>query len=341
MRDITSIQIVKEMRLGWNLGNTLDASPTETSWGNPLTTLSILAEVKNAGFNTVRIPVTWQNHLETVPHFAVDEAWLLRVEEVASNVLSLGMFAILNTHHESWVSLMPSADVTAITERLTQLWSKIAHRFKDYDEHLLFETLNEPRTTDDTQWNGGTESARSLLNVYNLCAVNAIRNTGGNNLLRHILIPTHAASSIASCINDLSIPNFDEKVIVSIHNYFPNDLCFGSASTWGSPGEKTAIMTEFERIDQLLPQKGRAVVIGEWGSVHNNNTAVRVDHAYAYAREASSRNMLPIWWDNGRSHIGPDGFGLLDRRASSPTWIFPEIVIALVQGTMDGQALTR
>jgi aryl-phospho-beta-D-glucosidase BglC (GH1 family) len=341
MRDITSMQIVKEMRLGWNLGNTLDASPTETSWGNPETTLSMLAEVKNAGFNTVRIPVTWQTHQETAPLFDIDETWLMRVEKVVNDVLSLGMYAILNTHHDHWVSLMPSADVTAITERLTRLWTTIASRFKDYDEHVLFETLNEPRTTDDSQWNGGTESARSLLNTYNLGAVNAIRGTGGNNLFRHILIPTHAASSLTNCISDLSIPNFDPKIIVSLHAYYPNDFCFGSASTWGSSGEKAALATEFERICQLLTKKGRAVIIGEWGSVNSNNTAVRVDHAYTFAREASSRGILPIWWDNGRSHVGPDGFGLLDRRASPPKWLFPEIVTALLQGTLDGQTLGR
>jgi len=112
MRDITSMQVVKEMGIGWNLGNSLDAAGTETSWGNPATTRAMIDAVKTAGFNTVRIPITWMNHIGAAPEYRVDEAWMARVQEVADYVLSDDMFAIINTHHDGWVSAMPDADQT-------------------------------------------------------------------------------------------------------------------------------------------------------------------------------------------------------------------------------------
>jgi aryl-phospho-beta-D-glucosidase BglC (GH1 family) len=336
MRNVSSLELVKEMHLGWNLGNTLDAPAGETAWGNPKTTQAMIDAVKAAGFKTVRIPVTWQKHMGAAPDYVVDSAWMDRVEEVANYVLSTGMFAIVNTHHDEWVSVMPTADKAAITAQLVKLWTQIATRFKNYDEHLVFETLNEPRTTDDTQWNGGTPEARAMINAYNLAAVNAIRATGGNNAQRHIMIPTHAANASATCIGDLVIPNNDPKIIVSLHTYYPYDISMGTATTWGTDKEKADMIAELDRLATALPKKGRAAVIGEWGTIDKSNTAVRVEHARTYAREARARGFCAIWWDNG--FIGKDGFGLLNRKVSPVSWFYPEIKDALAAGATAGAA---
>jgi endoglucanase len=331
MRDISSMDLVKEMKLGWNLGNTMDStSGGETGWGNPMTTQAMIDAVKARGFNTVRIPVTWDTHMGAAPNYTIDTAWLNRVEVIVNYVLNDGMYAIVNTHHDNWVSLMPTADQAAISDRLVKLWTQIANRFKNYDDHLVFETLNEPRTTDSTQWNGGTPAARTILNGYNAAAVNAIRATGGNNALRHIMIPTHAATPSDTCINALVIPNGDARIIVSLHTYYPNSFSMSTtgATTWGTTAERTAMATELDRIYNLLGKNGRAVIIGEWGSINKNNTAARVAHAEAYAADVRARGMLPIWWDNGVGTSG--GFGLLNR--SALTWFFPEIADALARG---------
>jgi endoglucanase len=336
MRDIPSTQIVEEMHLGWNLGNTLDSDPDETAWGNPRTTQAMLDVIASADFRTVRIPVTWMHHMGGAPNYAVDDAWLDRVEEVTNYVLSTGMYAIVNTHHEEWVSLMPGADHGAIADRLSLLWTQIAARFRDYDDYLIFETMNEPRTRDETQWTGGTPEARTILNSYNLAAVDAIRATGGNNAVRHIMIPTHAANASTTCIDDLVVPNDDPRIIISLHTYYPNDLSFGDTSSWGTTSDRTEMEAELDRIYDLLPARGRAAVIGEWGTVNLNNTSVRADHAETYARLVRERGMCPIWWDNGATAQGGDGFGLLDRSASPPAWAFPSIVTGLVDGANAG-----
>lgn len=339
MRDITPSQIVEEMHLGWNLGNTLDADPDETAWGNPRTTQAMMDTLHAGGFNTVRIPVTWEHHMGGPPDYTVDEAWMDRVEEVAGYVLSTGMYAIVNTHHDEWVSLMPFADHDAVAEQLTSLWTQIATRFRDYDDHLIFETLNEPRTRDATEWTGGTPEARQILNGYNLAAVNAIRATGGNNTVRQIMVPTHAANPSTETIEDLVIPNDDPNIIVSLHTYYPNEFSMGNEAAWGSDSDRTQMADELDRIYDLLPANGRAVVIGEWGSINKNNTSARVDHAETYARMVRERGMCSVWWDNGAAAPGSDGFGILDREASPPDWSFPEIAAALADGAEAGAGL--
>jgi endoglucanase len=247
------------------------------------------------------------------------------------------MYAILNTHHDDWVSLMPAADQTAVANQLAKLWTQIAVRFKNYGDHLIFETLNEPRTKDNTEWTGGTADARKRLNAYNVAAVNAIRASGGNNAKRYIMIPTHGANSSTTCINDLVIPDNDARIIVSIHTYWPYNFSAGDGvSTWGSSADLSAMNTELDRIASLLPKKGRAAVVGEWGSINQNNTASRVAHAKAYSEAVIKRGMAAIWWDNGGLKTGKDNYGLLNRSVTPPSWSFPEIVQALSAGATTG-----
>jgi endoglucanase len=326
---LSPIDTVKDMKLGWNLGNTLDATPGgETGWGNPMTTKAMIDAVKAAGFNTVRLPVTWQDHLGAAPDYAIDSAWLDRVEEVTNYVLSNGMYAIVNTHHDEWVSLMPDADQTVIKDKFGKLWTQIATRFRNYDYHLVFETLNEPRTKDATEWTGGTPAARALLNADNALAVKAIRDTGGNNAQRLIMIPTHGANSSTECINDLVVPNNDPRIILSLHTYYPWAFSGDAKGTadFGSASDISAMNSELDRIVSLTIAKGRAAIIGEWGSLDKGNTAARVAHAHAYAAAVRKHGLLPVWWDN--NVIGAEaGFGLLNR--SALTWYFPEIKDAL------------
>jgi len=332
IRGISPMDAVKEMKLGWNLGNTLDAWPGgETGWGNPLTTKQMIDTLKAAGFNTVRLPVTWKDHLGPAPDYVIDAAWLARVQEVTSYVLANGMYAIVNTHHDEWVSLMPDADQALITDKLSKLWTQIAAGFRNYDDHLVLETLNEPRTTDNTEWSGGTPAARMILNGYNAAAVKAIRETGGNNALRFVMIPTHGANSATQCVNDLVIPNDDPRIIISLHTYYPYSFALDSTGTaeFGSPADLAAMNAELDRIANLTVKKGRAAIIGEWGSLDKGNTPARVTHAQAYAAAIRQRGLVPIWWDNNLLGASA-GFGLLDR--STLGWYYPEIKDALATG---------
>lgn len=348
MREMTSMEIVYDMKVGWNLGNTLDAwadgvsgLETETSWGNPKTTKELIDSIKEKGFKTVRVPVTWKAHFGPAPSYTIDEEWLDRVEEVINYVLDNGMYAILNSHHDEWVTLTSSSQ-SEVTDKITKIWAQIADRFKDYSDYLIFETLNEPRLYGTQyEWTGGTAEARDILNAYNLAIVNTIRGSGGNNDKRHIMIPTHAATTIDVAQDALVIPNNDKRIIVSQHTYWPYNFTMntgdGATSSWGSEKDQAECIEELDRIANKFVEKGIPVIIGEWGSIDRSNTSDRAFHAEFYAREVRKRGMLPVWWDNGYEKSG--GFALINRKKL--TWVFPSIADGIIKGVNDGTSVSQ
>jgi len=333
MRDISAIDLVKDIRIGWNLGNTLDA-PTETGWGNPKTTKAMIDKVKEMGFNAVRVPVTWNTHIGPAPDYKIDEAWLNRVEEVVNYVLDNGMYAIINIHHDnSWI--VPTyAKEQQSKEKLIKVWEQIAARFKNYNDYLLFETMNEPRVEGSPQeWTGGTYENRDVINRFNLAAVNTIRASGGNNDKRFILVPTNAATGLDVALNDLVIPNNDSRVIVSIHAYSPYFFAMdiNGTSYWGSDSDKASLTSELDAFYNRFVKNGRAVIIGEFGTIDKRNLSSRVAHAEHYAKEAAARGIAVFWWDNGYYNPGDsETYALLDRR--NLKWYYPEIAEALIRG---------
>jgi len=329
IRDITSLQLVNDMKIGWNLGNALDATGGETNWGNPVTTHAMIDKIKEAGFNTVRIPVTWDGHMGEGPDYTLDQTWLNRVEEVANYAMDNDMYVIINLHHEdSWIKPFYANEVATMNQ-LTKVWAQVADRFKWYSDYLIFETMNEPRPVGTAdEWSGGSFENRDVINKCNLAAVNTIRGAGGHNASRYIMIPTIAASATAVAINDLVIPNNDSRVIVSIHMYSPYSFALDSngTSSWGSESDKAAIDSELDVLYNKFVSNGRAVVIGEMGAINKNNTADRVAQAEYCVRGARARGITPIWWDNGAAN----SFGIFDRNTLA--WSCPEVAQALVRG---------
>lgn len=333
MRDISAIDFVKDIKIGWNLGNTLDA-PTETGWGNPRTTKAMIDKVKEMGFNAVRVPVTWDTHIGSAPSYKIDEAWLNRVEEVVNYVIDNDMYAIINVHHDNTWIIPTYANEEQSKEKLVKLWEQIADRFKDYSDYLVFETMNEPRVIGSpTEWTGGTYENRDVINKFNLAVVNTIRASGGNNAKRFIMVPTNAATSLDVALNDLVIPNNDDRVIVSIHAYSPYFFAMdvNGTSNWGSDYDKTSLAYELDAIYNRFVKNGRAVIIGEFGTIDKNNLSSRVAHAEHYAKEAAARGITVFWWDNGYYYPGEaETYALLNRYTLK--WYYPEIAQALVRG---------
>lgn len=166
------------------------------------------------------------------------------------------MYVVLNTHHDEWVTLTPATQAT-VTDKITKVWAQIAGRFKDYGDYLIFETLNEPRLYGTQyEWTGGTHEARTVLNAYNLAIVNTVRSSGGNNALRHIMIPTHGAIAVDSAQDDLVIPNNDSRIIVSQHVYWPYNFTMntgaGATSVWGSATDKSDLDKALDEIQSNL-----------------------------------------------------------------------------------------
>eukprot|EP00833_Pecoramyces_ruminatium_P000909 jgi/Orpsp1_1/1174941/evm.model.c7180000052027.1 len=240
IRDIPSKDLLKEMKLGWNLGNTLDAqcidnldyskdqTASETCWGNPKTTEDMFKVLMDNQFNVFRIPTTWSGHFGEAPEYKIDEKWMKRVHEVVDYVYKNGAFVILNIHHETWNHAF-SETLDSAKEILAAIWGQIAEEFKGYDEHLIFEGLNEPRKNDTpVEWNGGDKEGWDAVNAMNAVFVETIRASGGNNSKRHLMIPPYAAATNENAFKNFIYPEGDDKLIVSVHNYAPYNFALNN-----------------------------------------------------------------------------------------------------------------
>lgn len=339
MRDITATDLVKEMTIGWNLGNTLDATGgqgvfTEMSWGNPITTKKMIDAVKAAGFNTLRIPTTWQPHIGPAPDYIIDQAWLDRVQEVVEYAYANDMFVIINMHHEEWYC--PYYDKEdAIVDELTKTWKQIADQFQNYDEHLIFEGLNEPRQKGTSfEWNGGNQEGWDVVNKLNAAFVETIRKAGVNNPKRILMIPPYAANSSQVAWNSFEVPK-DDKIIVSIHAYTPYNFALNKSGTdqWNASNASDTgeIDNLMKNINEKFISQGIPVILGEFGAMDKNgNTESRVAWAEYYVKKAKEVGIPCIWWDNAAFLGSGELFGLLDRYTA--TWKHQEVVDALMKG---------
>lgn len=331
---MSSAEIVKNIRVGWNLGNTLDSydtksSDTEIGWGNPKTTKKMIQTVQDAGFNAVRIPVTWGEHMSADGTIEAD--WLARVKEVVDYAYDNGMYVILNVHHDDYLWLTPTNDKLASDKAtLCHIWEQLCGAFADYDHRLIFEGMNEPRIVGSaTEWSGGTPEEHEVINQLFQAFVDTVRKSGGKNAERTLIVTSHAQSITETAVSAVKVPS-DSHVIVSIHSYAPWDFCGteNSRSDWGSDADKAELDKNFQYLADTFIAKGIPVIIDEFGAVEKNgNTAARAAWYEYYISSAKKQGIKCFVWDNG---IADGEFGLLDRKNCA--WYYPEIVQAIMNG---------
>ncbi len=338
MRGLTPAELISEMNTGWNLGNSLDATSArglgaETSWGNPATTKEMIDAVSGKGFNTIRIPVTWDGHVGAAPDYIVDSEWMDRVQEVVNYAIDDGMFVILDTHHEENWRILDDAHIDAVNAEHTALWRQIAERFRDYGDHLIFDGLNEPRVKGGAnEWNGGTSEGRACLNLLNQSFVDTVRATGGNNEKRLLLITSFASSAVIQTIGSLKIPE-DDHLAVSIHAYTPYGFTYKVDADWalsewdGSHNyEIDKVMNDLKRI---FIDKGIPVMITEYGAQNKDgNDKDIAAWAAHYLGKAKSLGIVCVWWDNGCYTTGNEQFAIFNR--NDCTWYSEEVADAIM-----------
>lgn len=332
--DISSAKLVEGMKIGWNLGNSLDARGgtgimSEFSWGNPRTTKEMIDEILAAGFNVIRIPVTWDGHFGTAPEYKINEIWLERVKEVVDYAYEQGAYIILNTHHEDWY--LPTAENReANAAQLAALWTQIAVHFENYDERLIFEGLNEPRLRETAQEWTQDKEASEIINEWEQVFVDAVRATGGNNKLRHLMITGYAASSARTNLEQIVLPN-DDKLIISVHAYIPYSFAMDGkgTSTWETQADAGGIDALMETLDELFVSKGTPVIIGEFGAVNKENEEERAEWAAYYLAKAGEIGVPCIWWDNNAFYGSQESFGLFSRQKLS--FEYPHLLAVMMR----------
>ena len=312
----TAKQITAEIGTGWNLGNSLDAIGggnsvnSETSWGNPKTTKAMIDAVKAQGFNTVRIPVSWGNHTSG-NNFTIDSAWLARVKEVVDYCIDNDMYVILNIHHDTSTQYYyPSSTYkTQSVKFVKSIWSQVAAYFKDYDQRLVFETLNEPRLvgTGDEWWfpvdypSSAVLDSINVINTLNQTAVDTIRAAGGKNNDRCIMVPGYGASIDGCTTSTFKLPNdpTPDRLIVSVHAYTPYNFALNANGTAEFKDDmKNEVDYLYNTIKSHFIDKGIPAIIGETSASNKNNEAERLKWAQYYMGKSAEYGVPCMLWDN-------------------------------------------
>ncbi|MBN2444289.1 MAG: cellulase family glycosylhydrolase [Spirochaetales bacterium] len=316
----TAGEIASQMKIGWNIGNTLEAICGENAWGNPNITASFINTVKSAGFNAIRLPVAWDCHSSNQ---IIDAAWLSRVRQVVDYCMNAGMFVVMNIHWDNgWLeNNVTTSAQAAVNEKQHAYWTQIANTFKSYDDRLLFASANEPNVDDAT--------GMSVLLSYHQTFVNAVRATGGNNSSRVLVIqgPSTDIEKSNNLMNTLPTDQIADRLIVEVHYYTPYQFCLMTEDAdwgkmfyyWGNGyhsttetsrnatwGEENDVERYFGYMKSKFVDKGIPVIIGEFLAIQRTNPADLAlhlnsrDYYHRYVvNSAKNKGMIIFFWDTG------------------------------------------
>ena len=348
--DNAAMEFLKGMGVGWNLGNTFDATRSgyvsnemaiEWEWVGVPTSQEMIKMLKDAGYGTIRIPVSWHNHVDK--DFTISEKWLARVQEVVDWAIAEDLHVILNIHHDNEQEFFyPASEHMETAEKyITAIWTQLAARFRDYDHRLILESMNEPRLKGtDVEWvfqsdNPRSQDAAKCINRLNQLFVDTVRASGGNNADRYLMVPGYAAS-VDGVMNDfftLPADTADNRIIVSVHAYTPYPFALedGGTDTFSvtNIAQSSEITLFMNKLYKKYIANGTPVVIGEFGSRDKGgNLQSRVDFTAFYVASASARNMPCVLWDNNAHKGSGELFGVMNR--AKLQWAHPEIVEAMV-----------
>ncbi len=347
---VSATAVVNSMKFGWNLGNTLDAcnsgkdwnttSSEEIDWGLKGTATSeLFQKLKDSGIKSVRIPVSWHNHVDS--SFNIYSEWMNHVKEVVDMAYSKGLYVIINIHHDNYDGdslgtnagfTLKEADKQKSLKFVESIWNQVAAEFKYYDDRLVFETLNEPRLIGDThEWDWDStcdtcKTAISIINELNQKAVDTIRSAGGNNANRVIMFPSYVASPYAA-INAknaglFKIPSDSAtgRLVLSVHMYTPYNFAMNCTESEGAhsnftESDKTELSKHFTDLNTTFISKGIPVVIGEMGATNKSNFDARKAWFKYYLELCKQYNVAALLWDNGQETNSnqSEAFGYMNR----------------------------
>ncbi|PZD97488.1 cellulase [Paenibacillus sambharensis] len=329
---------VEAMQPGWNLGNTLDATgEDETSWGNPRVTQELINQIAAEGYNSIRIPITWDQRLGAAPDYTINPDFMNRVEEIVNWALEADLYVMINLHHDSWMWVnRMQQEHDQVLARYNAAWTQIADRFKNHPDKLMFESINEPRFTDG--WGAEDPVHFELLEELNTSFYHIVRSSGGNNDERPLVLPTletataqHNLDELYDTITALNDPN----LIATVHYYgfWPFSVNIAGYTRF-EQDTMNDITTTFDRVHDTLIARGIPVVLGEFGLLgFDKNTNVIeqgeklkfFEFLIHYLQQKKITHML---WDNGQ-HLN----------RNTLKWNDPELV-AMMKASWKGRSAT-
>jgi len=325
-----AVQLAAKMKLGWNIGNTFEAPGGETGWGSPVITEDYIKFVKQQGFNAIRIPCAWNlTHLVDKRNARIDPNWLGRIKKVVQYCVNNDIYVLLNVHWDGgWLeNNCTPAKKDSVNAKQKALWEQIATTMRDFDEHLMFASANEPNAENANQMD--------VLNSYHQTFVNAVRSTGGRNSYRVLVVqgPSTDIEKTTNLMNTLPVDKVKGRTMVEVHYYSPFQFCLmnGDASWgkmfyyWGAGhhstidpghnatwGEEDAMNKSFREMKQKFVDKGIPVIMGEYGAYRRTTPPDSMAHQASVdywltfvTKQAKANGIIPFFWDTG---------GAIDRR---------------------------
>lgn len=349
----TAVEIATNINLGWNIGNTLEATGSETAWGNPMATKDLIDFVKQNGFNAIRIPCSWNQYTDQ-DTAEISSNWLNRVKEVVQYCVDNDMYAILNIHWDGgWLeNNVNDTSQEQVNAKQKAFWEQIATHFRDFDEHLLLASANEPAVEDAT--------GMAVLNSYHQTFIDAVRSTGGKNVYRTLIIqgPSTDIGKTNDLMTTLPTDTVDDRMMVEVHYYTPWQFCgLTEDASWGNMfyywgdgyhsatdtdrnatwGEESDLDNLFLLMKNQFVDQGIPVILGEFGAIRRTtltgddltlHLASRAYYLKYFVQQAKANGLLPFYWDEGS--VGNNGFGIINR--DDNTVFDQQALDALIEG---------
>ena len=330
----TAVELAAKMKLGWNIGNTLEASGSETAWGNPKVTKALIDLVKANGFNAIRIPCAWNQYSNSTTA-EINAAWLARVKEVVKYCVDNDMYVIVNIHWDGgWLEEnCTQAKKEANNAKQKAFWEQIATQLRDFDEHLLFASANEPHVDSTTEM--------AVLNSYHQTFIDAVRSTGGRNAFRTLIVqgPATDIEKTNKWMTSLPTDKVANRMMAEVHFYPYQFTLMTKDESWGKMfyywgvgnhsatdtarnptwGEEDFIDTVFLSMKTQFVNKGIPVILGEFGAIKRDLTGdalalhlkSRADFLKYVVKKAKANGLIPFYWDAG--NLGVNTMSLFDR----------------------------
>lgn len=296
---------VDAMQPGWNLGNSLDATGDETSWGNPAITQALIQQIAAQGYKSIRIPITWNHRMGAAPDYTIDPVFMARVQQVVDWSLDAGLYVMINLHHDSWLWLNTmGTNHDEMLAKYNAAWTQIANHFKNHSNKLMFESINEPT------FNVDTATQLTLLNEINTSFFNIVRSSGGGNAVRPLVLPTiwtNSSQEYLDSLNSTMASLNDTNLIATVHyyGYWPFSVNIAGETKFDDTSI-TDITSSFDRLYNTFVANGIPVVIGEYGLLGFDNGVGGIEHGEMlkyfeyFTQYAKSKSITHMLWDNGQ-----------------------------------------
>ncbi|MBE6355267.1 glycoside hydrolase family 5 protein [Treponema sp.] len=311
---------------GINIGNTLDVitdkdgnGTDETGWGNPVITRDYIKFLKASGFKTIRLPVTWAEHMSLSDDYVIEEKWMSRVSEVVEWIIQEKMYVIINLHHDggsSRTSWIQNKDVPfeQRLDRYKKVWMQIADNFGDVNHNLIFEAMNE------VGFDGWSDESYVQLNAMNQAFVDVVRSSGRKNSDRKLMISGYWTDIDASCDSRFKMPSDTaaDSLMLSVHYYTPSSFTISMdkenqwwySDTWGNDSDFAELKSKFEKLKLNYIDKGIPVVIGEYGCIDTKDFSSTVLWLKSVRKICHEFSVVPVLWENGKYVNRKFPFGL-------------------------------